>query len=174
MEPGQTALMRMPRGVFESRGLGQAEDPVLRRVIGSQARIAYDAAERRAIDDRAAAIAEHLPELMLHAVPHAAKIDRDHPVPLIALDFRRVDAALHDAGVVEGGVEAPEPARGSLQHRGHLGVIGKAVSLSAAAFTGSSSLPARTTAAAASEGACGRKAYASAGSGHKRDLAFEP
>src|SRR5947209_9738058 len=88
-------------GVFEGGRLGQAEHAVLGRGIGRQSWVADDAADRRAIDDRAAALLKHLAQLVLYAAPHAAQVDRHHAIPLVAADVSRVDTALHDACVVE-------------------------------------------------------------------------
>jgi len=61
---------------------------------------------------------------LLHAAPNASQVDRHHAIPLLTADLSRVDAALHDASVVERGVEPPERGHGPVNHGRHLGVIG--------------------------------------------------
>src|SRR4051812_32499717 len=48
------------RRVFERGAFGEAEDAVLGGVVGGAAGVADEAAERRAVDDRAAALLAHL------------------------------------------------------------------------------------------------------------------
>src|SRR5260370_621325 len=110
--------------VFEGGGLGQADHAVLGRVIGRTPGNADDAGDRRAIDDGTAAEPEHLAQLVLHAAPNAAQVDCHHAIPLVAADVSRFDAALHDASIVERGVEAPEAGHGSFDHGRHFFVIG--------------------------------------------------
>ena len=45
-------------------------------VVGGAAGEADEAAERGAVDDRAAALRAHLAQLVLHAGPDAAQVDR--------------------------------------------------------------------------------------------------
>src|SRR5439155_22313009 len=83
-----------------------------------------DTADRRAIDDCAAALAEHLVQLVLHAAPDAAQVDGDHAIPFVAADLGGLHASLHDAGVVECSIEPSERGHGSVDHGRHLSVIG--------------------------------------------------
>src|SRR5213594_370256 len=64
----------------------------------------------------ASAIPKHLSQLVLHAAPNASQVDRHHAIPLVTADLSRVDAALHDASVVERGVEPPEREHGPVNH----------------------------------------------------------
>ena len=79
--PGQIALMRIPRGAYSSAALlVRPMHAVLGGVVGGAARQPDQPAERRAVDDRAAALFAHLPQLVLHARPDAAQVDRVHAV----------------------------------------------------------------------------------------------
>src|SRR6266487_5056496 len=109
--------------VFEGGSLGQADHAVLGSVIGRQSGVADDAADRRAIDNGAAALPEHLAQLLLHATPHTAQVDRHHAIPLVAADVSRFDTALHEARLLECGVQPPEADHRSFDHRCHLIVI---------------------------------------------------
>jgi hypothetical protein len=68
-------------------------------MVGRNSRAAYNATDRRAINDRAADLFLHLPKLMLHARPDTALVDGADPVIIfgrLVCDIRRwhLDAAL--------------------------------------------------------------------------------
>src|SRR5262250_2659020 len=52
--------------------------------VRPNARIASQCSNRSVVDDRTAALAFHLPELVLHATPQPSQIDPDHSVPFLA------------------------------------------------------------------------------------------
>src|SRR5215208_6099667 len=62
--------------VLEGRALGEADDAVFGGVVGGAARESDQAAERGAVDDGAAALRAHRPQLVFHARPDAAQVDR--------------------------------------------------------------------------------------------------
>src|ERR1700761_2444909 len=55
--------------VFQSGRPGQADNAVFGRDVGTDTRVAGQRADRCVIDDRAAALAFHLPQFVLHATP---------------------------------------------------------------------------------------------------------
>src|SRR5207248_8226465 len=70
--------------VFQSGRPGQADHPVLGRNVGSDTRVAGQRADRCVVDDRAAALAFHLSQFVLHTAPNAAQVDPDHAIPVLA------------------------------------------------------------------------------------------
>ena len=73
MVPGQMALTPDAAGcVLEGGAPGEADDAVLGGVVGGSAGQSDQAAEGGAVDDRAAALAAHVAQFVLHASPHAA------------------------------------------------------------------------------------------------------
>ena len=80
-------------------------------VVGGAARQPDQAAERGAVDDGAAALRAHLAQLVLHAGPDAAQVDRVHPLEVLGRLVGRVARREHDAGVVERHVEPAERRR---------------------------------------------------------------
>jgi hypothetical protein len=61
--------------------------------------------DRRRIDDRAAALFQHLGNLVLHAQPDPAKINRDRPIKIVLGAGGRIRHAALDTGVVIGPVD---------------------------------------------------------------------
>jgi hypothetical protein len=123
--PGQTAFMRMPtRGVFQRGALGESDDAVLGGVIRGTARQSDEPAERGAVDDGAAALRAHLTQLVLHAGPDAALVDRGDAVEVLGRLFGGVRRRDHDAGVVEGHVEPAEGVHRAVDEGGDLGLVG--------------------------------------------------
>jgi len=123
--PGQTALMRIPRGrVFQRGALGQAEHAVLGGVVGGASGVADQAAKRRAVHDRPTALLAHLAQLVLHARPDAAQVDGGDAVEAVGQFVGRVSERQHDAGVVEGHVEPAELADGAIDERADLILVG--------------------------------------------------
>ena len=79
--------------------------------------------ERGVVDDRAAALRAHLPELVLHARPDAAEI---HGVDLVEHVGGLVGCVTGwrlYAGVVEGQVQAAERFDGAVDHRTNLDLV---------------------------------------------------
>jgi hypothetical protein len=71
------------RCVFQRCALGKAEDAVFGGVVGGAAGISDQAAQGRAVDDDAGALRTHLAQLMFHARPDAAQIDRGDTVEVL-------------------------------------------------------------------------------------------
>ena len=68
--------------VFEGGCPSQTNDSVLGRNVRGDAGIASQCADRGIVDNCAAALVFHLPQLVLHATPYAPQIDSDYAVPL--------------------------------------------------------------------------------------------
>jgi hypothetical protein len=116
MVPGQIALMRMPRGAYSRAAL--VVSPITRawrrgRQTGLDVR---RSAERGAVDDGTAALGAHLAQLVFHARPHPAQIDRVDTVEDLGGFVGGVAGWNLDAGVVERHVEPVERVDGGL-HR---------------------------------------------------------
>src|SRR5215213_7481925 len=94
--------------VLEGSALGEADDAVFGGVVGGAAREPDQAAERGAVDDGAAALRAHRPQLVLHAGPDAAQVDRVHVVEGLGWFVGGVGRRGLDAGVVEREVEPPK------------------------------------------------------------------
>jgi hypothetical protein len=58
--------------VLESSRPRQADNSVLRSDVGTDTGVPGQRTDRRVVDDRAATLALHLPQLIFHAAPHAA------------------------------------------------------------------------------------------------------
>jgi hypothetical protein len=63
----------------------KADYPMLGGDVRRDAGVAGQRADGRIVDNRAAALSFHLPQLVLHATPHALKIDPDHTVPFFGV-----------------------------------------------------------------------------------------
>jgi hypothetical protein len=125
MVPGQIALMRNPaRRVLQSGAGGQPDHSVLRRVVRSPPRKSDEAAEGGAVDDGAAALGAHLTQLMLHARPHPAQVDRIDPVEDLGRLVGGIAGRDLDAGVVERHVEPAERVDGGPHHGRHAVLVG--------------------------------------------------
>src|SRR5205823_13087515 len=64
-----------PRGIVESRTFRQPQNAMLRGLVRSAPGASYQSSDRRAVDDRAAFLPEHLAQFELHATPYTAQID---------------------------------------------------------------------------------------------------
>src|SRR5438094_2881791 len=106
--------------VFQSCGPRQADNAVLGRDVGTDTGIAGQGADRRVVDDRAAALAFHLPQFVLHAAPHAAQVDPDHAVPVVTGAVGGRGDTGHDACIVERRVESAELGDSAVYHLLHL------------------------------------------------------
>src|SRR5215213_2989653 len=69
-----------PRGIFQSRALGEPKHAVLGGVVCSASGSAHESSQGRAVDDRATSLLAHLTQLELHAAPYTTEIDGHHPV----------------------------------------------------------------------------------------------
>jgi hypothetical protein len=100
---------------------GDADDTVLRTNIFDHVGKAGDARNRRGVDDRAAAVVEHVADLVLHAQEHAGHVNRNAALPLIdrVISKRRLTGL--EAGIVERRVQAAEGVDRGLDHRLDLG-----------------------------------------------------
>jgi hypothetical protein len=97
---------------------------VLAGVVGGAARQSDEATEGGAVDDGAAALRAHLVQLVLHARPDTAQVDRGDPVEVLGRLVGRVAGRDLDAGVVEGHVEPAEGVDRALDEGGNLGLVG--------------------------------------------------
>src|SRR5207302_7591043 len=92
MVPGHTALITdAARGIFERRAFGKTDHSMLGRMIHGPAGQTDQAADRGAVDDRAAPLVSHLAEFIFHAVPDAAQIDRLYAVIFGAAGISHLD-----------------------------------------------------------------------------------
>src|SRR6266852_248597 len=86
--PGHTALMQIPLEAYSSAApLRQSDHSVLGCMVGCPAGDADQTANRRVVDDGAASLLAHLAQLVLHAVPDAAQIDRVNVLELFVADI---------------------------------------------------------------------------------------
>ena len=60
-----------------------------------------ETAQRRAVDDRAAPLLAHVAELVLHAGPHTAQVDRVHAIEYLGGFIGHVAWQSLHAGIVE-------------------------------------------------------------------------
>jgi hypothetical protein len=67
---------------------------------------------------------EHLPQLALHATPHAAKIDGNHAVKVFSRSIGGFHRDVLDARVIVGRIEPPERSHGPLNQTFYLSVVG--------------------------------------------------
>ena len=80
--------------------------------------------DRRAVHNGAATLLAHLLQLVFHAVPDAAEVDRDHAIEFRAAGIRRFDRGTLYAGVIEGGIQPSKDLHCLIDHRRHLGLVG--------------------------------------------------
>ena len=85
---------------------------------------ADQAAYRGAVDDGAASLLAHPAQLVLHAVPDAAEIDRIHAIKFFAAGIRGFHGGRLHAGVVVRRIQATEGGYGLLDHGSHLSLVG--------------------------------------------------
>jgi hypothetical protein len=124
MVPGHTALIAdTPGGIFERGTLRQPDHPVLGCIVGCAAGDADQAGNRRGVDDGAAALLAHLAQLVFHAVPDAAQIDRVHALEFFAADISHFHGRGYHAGVIERGIEATKGGYRLLDHCGYLSLV---------------------------------------------------
>src|SRR5262249_15187344 len=109
--------------VFQSGRPRQAHHAMLRSYIGGDSRVAGQCADRRIIDDGAAALTFHVPEFVLHATPHAAQIDSDYTVPVFTRAVCGRGDVGHDARIVKRCVYSAELGNGAVHHRRDLRVV---------------------------------------------------
>src|SRR5207237_2690513 len=83
--------------VFESGGPRQTDHPVLGGDVRTNTGVAGQRADRCVVYDRAAALALHLLQFVLHGAPDAAQVDPNHAVPLFGRALSRWGDAGHDA-----------------------------------------------------------------------------
>src|SRR3954447_2572802 len=173
------------RRVLQRGALGEAEDAVLGGMVGGAAGVADEAAERRTVDDRAAALLAHLAQLVLHARPHAAQVDRGDAVEAAGRLVGGVAEREHDARVVVGHVEPAELSDGPVHQRGDLRLVGDVAGDAERAVAGGGQLVGRGAQcvlvdvgehdgrAGRGERAGGVESHAGCGAGDERDLAGE-
>ena len=81
------------------------------------------AANRRAVDDGAASLLSHLAQLVLHAVPDAAEIDRVHAIEFFAAGISGFHGRRLHAGVVVRRIQSTEGGHSLLDHCCHLSLV---------------------------------------------------
>ena len=108
------------RGVFERDAAGQAYHAMLGGVIGGKLRPAGQPADRRAVDDRSAALLSHLQQLVLHASPDATQINGVHPVECLRRLICHVGSRSLYARIVESGIKSAKGSNGAFHHGCHL------------------------------------------------------
>src|SRR3984957_17958481 len=69
--------------VLQRGDLGDRDDASLRRAVRRRIAQADEAGDRRGVDDRAAAILDHLGDGVFHSEPYAAKVDRNNAVEVL-------------------------------------------------------------------------------------------
>src|SRR5216683_3894600 len=111
-------------GVVERRAFCEPQHAVLRGLVCSAFGAGDQSADRRAVDDCTTTLLEHLAKLELHATPHSAQIDRNHPVKVFPCRFGGLRNDILDAGIVVGGIQPAESSDGPFDHRFHLSVVG--------------------------------------------------
>jgi hypothetical protein len=109
--------------VFQSGRPRQADHAVLGGDVGTDTGVAGQRANRRVVDDRAAALAFHLLQFVLHAAPNAAQVDPNHAIPVFAGAVGGRGDARHHPGVVERGVQSAELGNSSVHHSLNLCVV---------------------------------------------------
>jgi hypothetical protein len=171
--------------VLQRGAFGEAEDAVLGGVVGGAAGQANEAPERGAVHDRPAALIAHLAQLVLHAVPDAAEVDRRDTLEALGRLVGRVGGRDHDAGVVECHVEPPELGDGALHEGGDLALVGDVAGDTEGLASRGGQLVGRGAErafvyvgehdrrAGGREGPGGVEPHATAGPGDERDLATE-
>jgi hypothetical protein len=83
----------------------------------------HQSSDRRAVNDGATPLLEHLPQLELHATPHAAKIDGNHAVKVFSGGIGSFHSDVLDAGIVVGRIEPPERSHRPLNHTFYLSIV---------------------------------------------------
>src|SRR5689334_6439607 len=76
-----------------------------------------------AVDDGAAALLAHLAQLVLHAVPDAAEIDRIHAIKFFAAGISGFHSRRLHARIVEGRIQPAKGGNGLLDHGCHLRLV---------------------------------------------------
>jgi hypothetical protein len=111
------------RRTLESCALRQADDSMFRGVVRSALRTADQTAQRRAVDDNAAALVAHLPQLELHAVSYAAQIDGHHAVVVVTRRIGSLGKHILHVRVVVGGIQTSKLRDRLLHHGFHFRII---------------------------------------------------
>src|SRR5437667_2711594 len=82
--PGAHSIDANPAGgIFKSRALRQSDHAMFGCVIDSSSGDANETADRRIVHNNATSLFTHLEQLVLHAEPDTAEIDRIHSVELL-------------------------------------------------------------------------------------------
>src|SRR6476620_5274464 len=107
--PGWTALTRIPVGPkLHRQRLCESDDAPFGRRIGGALGITEPAADRRHVDDAAAAGRTQQRDRAPRAEEVAVKIDRERAPPVVERQFLRRQGRPGDAGVVDEDIEAAE------------------------------------------------------------------
>src|SRR5437016_9202971 len=112
-----------PCGIVECSAFGQPKHSVLGGLICSALGTAHQPSDRRAVDDSATSLLEHLAQLELHATPHAAEIDGHHAVKVFPGSISSLCDNILNAGIVVGCIEPSKGSARPLDPRFHLSVI---------------------------------------------------
>ena len=117
MNPGQMALARMPFGPYSMAGrLGEGDDARLGGAVDARADRGVHAADRRPVQDGAAAGRDHGPDAVLGPEHDALEVDAHDPVVLLEGEVGQ-HPARSQAGDVEHDVDAAERLEGGREHR---------------------------------------------------------
>ena len=93
-------------------------------VINGPAGDADETADRRIVHNGPTSLFAHLEQLVLHAEPDTAEIDRIHSVELLTSGIGSFNGETLHTGVVKGDVQVPKCRNCLLDHRLHLSFIG--------------------------------------------------
>ena len=83
-----------------------------------------DGRPRRGVDDRPAALGQHLDDLVLHAQKHRGQVYGDHLIPLVQGELVEQPGGMGDTRVVEGVVELAERRHHRCHQGSHLFFVG--------------------------------------------------
>src|SRR2546421_7575160 len=105
-------------------------------VVYCSAREADQATNGRAVYDGTASLLTHLAQLVLHAVPDAAEIDRVHAIEFFAAGISGFNGRRLHASVVVRRIQATEGGYRLLDHCCHLTIIAHVAAKSESLTTG--------------------------------------
>src|SRR5438034_5727861 len=112
-----------PCGIVQGRAFGEPEHAVLGGLVCSTFGTGHQSSNRRAVDDGAISLLEHLAMLDLHAPHHTAQIDRNHAVKVFSGSIGCFHSNILDAGIVVGRIELPKRRYGLLNHAFYLSIV---------------------------------------------------
>src|SRR2546430_11695172 len=107
-------------GILERSTPGQPDHSMLGCMVYCSAREADQATNGRAVDDGTASLLTHLAQLVLHAVPDAAEIDRVNAIKFFAAGISGFNGRRLHASVVVRRIQATEGGDRLLDHCCHV------------------------------------------------------